>query len=844
MNQEFAIGTESHQPKVAAPRLPRRSAIAAAVASCFAAGTVFANPSGMTVVGGSATTSTSGNTLTITNSPGAILNWQAFSIGANEITRFLQQSAASSVLNRVTGGNPSQILGGLQSNGKVFLINPNGIVFGAGAQINVAGLVASTLNLSNEDFLAGRMRFTETPGAGSVINNGSIRTTQGGNVYLIAPDVQNTGLITSPGGEVVLAAGKSVELVDAGTPSLRVEINAPDNQALNMGQIVADSGRIGIYAGLIKNSGAIRADSAVVGENGRIVLKATGNTTLEAGSVLSASGPTGGSITVQSGDTTIVAGAIEATGSAGAGGTVQVLGNLVGLAGTASIDASGQTGGGTVLVGGDFQGKNPDIQNAFRTFVADGAVIKADALASGDGGKVIVWADDITRFYGSVYARGGADGGGGGFVEISGKRLLSFNGFVDVSAPHGKAGSILFDPETITIVAGVGANDGEVLDGQISFGDGGEGANFVIGEAALEALSGNVTLQANNSITVGPGLTGGGLTLTNAGTTLTLEAGNLITIDSPVTTDGYMRFYANNMAINQDITSLNDSIYLIPVNFSGTNINLGGADGAGVLGLSVAELNRVHVGAANVLQIGDGLFGGNIIVSAALLPGAGGATQNFQNLKLDTGGSIAINAPVTLAGAGNSLQLYSESDITQTGAGVITTQNLLADAYNGDVLLNAANNQVGVVAGRARNQFLFKNAQALTIGEVYGYSGVEVGGAEGSSSANIDISTIAGALTVQRPVRAYGADGGESGGLANILLSAPGGVTIDGPAGGRVEAYGGDGNTGGLAFIAILGGAGGVTVSGDGGEGGIVIAKGGIGYFGSGGDATVMMSRA
>ena len=90
------------------------------------------------------------------------LNWRSFSIAKDETTRFIQQSAASTVLNRVTGVDPSQILGVLQSNGRVFLINPNGIVFGAGAQIDTAGLVASTLNLSNQDFLAGRLRFTES----------------------------------------------------------------------------------------------------------------------------------------------------------------------------------------------------------------------------------------------------------------------------------------------------------------------------------------------------------------------------------------------------------------------------------------------------------------------------------------------------------------------------------------------------------------------------------------------------------------------------------------------------------------------------------------------------------
>ncbi|MBI2297124.1 MAG: filamentous hemagglutinin N-terminal domain-containing protein, partial [Betaproteobacteria bacterium] len=232
------------------------------------------------------------------------------------ITRFLQQSASSAVLNRVITQNPSSILGALQSNGRVFLINPNGIVFGAGAQIDVAGLVASTLNLSNADFLAGRLKFTEVPGAGSLVNQGTINAAQGGQVYLVGPSVKNEGLITSPKGEVILAAGNTVELVNPGTPNLRVEVAAADNEARNLGQIVADAGRVGIYAGLINHSGTIGADSAQVTEDGRIVLKATRNATLEAGSLTTANGPNGGSVTVQSGDTTLVSGTIEAKGLA------------------------------------------------------------------------------------------------------------------------------------------------------------------------------------------------------------------------------------------------------------------------------------------------------------------------------------------------------------------------------------------------------------------------------------------------------------------------------------------------------------------------------------------------
>ena len=278
-----------------------RKLIFVAVAACFVASAALANPTGPAVVNGTATIQQTGNLLQITNSPNAIINWQSYSIGAGEITRFLQQSASSAVLNRIISQNPSAILGALQSNGRVFLINPNGILFGAGAQIDVAGLIASTLNLANADFLAGRLRFTDVPGAGSMVNQGNITSVQGGQVYLVGPAVTNSGIITSPKGEVILAAGNSVELVNPGTPNLRVEIIAPDNQAINLGQIVADSGRVGIYGGLINHSGTIRADSAVATDDGRIVLKATESVTLEPTSVISASGTKGGEISVLAG---------------------------------------------------------------------------------------------------------------------------------------------------------------------------------------------------------------------------------------------------------------------------------------------------------------------------------------------------------------------------------------------------------------------------------------------------------------------------------------------------------------------------------------------------------------
>jgi filamentous hemagglutinin family protein len=385
---------------------------------------VLANPINPTVVAGSASFQSTGNALTITNANGTVIDWKGFSIGPGELTRFVQSNAASQVLNRVTGGDPSVILGALQSNGRVFLINQNGVAFGPGAQIDVGGFVVSSLGLSNADFLAGRLNFTQQDGAGGIVNQGVIRTATGGLIALIAPNVENHGVIQAPNGDVILAAGKSANLVDLQRPSIEVEVNAASNQALNVGQLVGRG--IGIYAGAIRHSGVASANTASLDQKGRVVFKAVGDT--------------------------LVSGRVEATNSVGGGGAVDILGDRVVLFDQATIDVSGVGAGGTALIGGNFQGKGPE-QNANMTYVGKDVKINADAVGAGNGGKVIVWADGTTRFYGGISARGGNEGGNGGFVEVSGKGILAFGGTADRSAPRGSAGTLLLDPTDLTISA-------------------------------------------------------------------------------------------------------------------------------------------------------------------------------------------------------------------------------------------------------------------------------------------------------------------------------------------------------------------------------------------------------
>ncbi len=305
----------------------------------FSTNVAFALPSGPQIANGQVSFNTLGNNLTVTNSPNSIINWLSFSIGGNEAVRFIQQNSASAVLNRITGQSPSQIFGLLQSNGRVFLVNPNGILFGQGSQINVAGLVASTLNINDQDFLAGKYNFTAGAVAGSIQHQGTITTPSGGSVYLIAPNIENSGIITSPQGTVLLAAGHSVQLVDSSNPDIAVVVSSPTDQAVNLGQIIAQSGTVGIYGALISQKGLVSADSATVGANGKIIFKASKSVTLDEGSVTSAQG--GGTISVladmQNG-TVNVAGTLDASApNGGNGGFIETSAASVKIADTAYV---------------------------------------------------------------------------------------------------------------------------------------------------------------------------------------------------------------------------------------------------------------------------------------------------------------------------------------------------------------------------------------------------------------------------------------------------------------------------------------------------------------------------
>jgi filamentous hemagglutinin family protein len=602
----------------------------AAVLLAFAVQTAQANPVGGNVVNGQANFSTTGNTLTVTNTPGTIINWQGFSINTNETTRFAQQSASSAVLNRVVGSDPSSILGTLQSNGRVFLINPNGILFGAGAVVDVAGLVASTLNLSNADFLAGNSHYTQVPGAVNISNAGSITAQgdgqQGGQIFLIAPNVENTGVITAPNGEILLAAGYSVDLVNTNNPNLRVNITAPAGDATNVGQLIASSGSLGLFGTVVRNSGVVNADSATM-QGGKIVFKAS--QLAEVGGTVSATGTTGG--------------------------TVQVLGNQVAVLG--NIDASGTNGGGTVLIGGDAHGANPDVPNAQFIYIDSNAIIKADATQNGNGGKVVVWADKVTQFNGNIFARGGAQSGNGGWVETSGKQTLGFAGIVDTTAVHGKTGSLLLDPTDITISLLAQTNTMTWNGLTFTFADTATGG---VATSNLNVAILTTQLGSSNVIVDTTSVNG-------------LGVGDITVMDSIAWTS------VNSLTLNATgagaiVVNPNTS-FLTAV--SPLSIN---ASGGGSLVMKTAGGSISIFANAGVNITGGGSFTANaggatgaIAINSAINTGAGA-------INLTTTGALVINSPITAA----TITGLGATGVTLGAAGTLTS----SAAGNG-IVLNA-----------------------------------------------------------------------------------------------------------------------------------------------------------
>lgn len=381
-----------------------------------------ARPQGGAVVAGSASIAATANTTTINQtSQRTAITWTGFDVGSNQAVQFNQPNSGAIALNRVTGSDPSQIAGRITANGTIVLVNPSGVVFSQGAQVNAQSVLITTADVSTQNFMNGKLVF-DTPGKANamIVNRGTITVAQAGLAGLVAPGVANSGVINARMGKVVLAgaATHTVDLYGDGMMSIDVTKQVtqapvgPDGKTVsalvtNTGTIRVDGGNVvltasavdGIVSTLIDAGGKISANTTASGRSGTIVLHGVG-----------------GSVTIE-GD---VSAAGRAAGTSG--GAVQVLAtDTVALGPTARLNVSGRAGGGTVALGTTLARASggPAVvptQTAKTVTVSAGAKVSANATRSGNGGKVVILSTDQTTMAGTLSATGGNSAGNGGFV--------------------------------------------------------------------------------------------------------------------------------------------------------------------------------------------------------------------------------------------------------------------------------------------------------------------------------------------------------------------------------------------------------------------------------------------
>lgn len=639
----------------------KKFAATTAILATLSSGEVLAMPQDGTVVAGNATITQNAGSMSINQSTDKVaINWQSFNIGANEKVAFNQPTSHSVALNRIIGNNASDIYGQLTANGKVFLVNPNGVLFAPGSEVNVGGLVASTLGISDADFLRGNYSFKGDNGIGTVVNQGTLSAKDGNYIVLVGTKVNNSGNIIANGGTAALVAGGQVFLDSPGDGMVNLVVNqaAVDAAVNNSGTIQANGGQAlltgrasgDLLFSVINNTGMIAAKS-VHEQNGVIILDGGTSGSVQVSGVLDASGQEAGQ----------------------SGGTVKILGEKVSILGSTEVDASGTVGGGQILIGGNLQGSGPE-QHAVSVSMEKSAVIKADATTQGNGGKVILWSDEDTRFHGAISAKGGINGGNGGLVETSGKQYLAADGNVTVAAPKGQGGTWLLDPRNVTIQA-----TGQSVSG---------GTYVPTGDSAIvDVNSINTALSGGSNVLITTGDTG-------------TQDGN-ITVASNITKTGANEATLTLSAANNIIVKANTGITAsdgkLNVNFDAD------ADGkyGGAIQMQGGSSIVTHGGNIAMYGQGDNVAGyarsittamdGIQLLGTTLNSGSGNITLRGQNTATINGTAKGVG--ISLASSGNQL-ISNGGTITIVGdagdKGISITDNAAQlSAGSGAIILKA-----------------------------------------------------------------------------------------------------------------------------------------------------------
>ena len=434
---------------------------------------VYALPKGGTISSGAGKIDSSSSSLTVTQTTNKIIiNWESFSIGNNESVIFLQPDSSSSALNNVLGNSRTVVEGNLAANGQIVLSNPNGIFISPTAKINVASLIASTLKISEQDFLDGLYKFSQDPNKplASILNEGRIHASD--FAALIAPSVNNKGVVIAKLGTVALASGEATTIDFVGNDLIAFTIKKPvEGQVLdkdgnlisdrisNSGSIQADGGQVILTA---KNASSIIRDvinveglitaKTVTKKNGRIFIGGGNQGNVNVAGTLDASGQNpgdqGGKITVAGASVTVDKGSIQAKGNDAKGGEVTIIGtDLVSAAGV--LDVSGKTGGNVNITTGGLsisapvlakgttgQGGSININTLFKSWEVVDALLD---VSGASGGSIKHFADQQITTSGKYIAIG--TDGKGGSIDVTANALKFLSSTIDASGTMG-GGSI------------------------------------------------------------------------------------------------------------------------------------------------------------------------------------------------------------------------------------------------------------------------------------------------------------------------------------------------------------------------------------------------------------------
>src|SRR5919199_2936915 len=660
-----------------------------------------------------------------------------FGLSEGQTANFLTNPNIQNILGRITGGNPSLINGLIQvtgGNSNLFLMNPAGLIFGPSSSLNVPGsfnaTTATGIGFGNQWFSAignnnwaslignpNSFAFTAKPG-GSIVNAGNLTVTPGQGLSLVAGTVVNTGQLNAPGGNILISAvpdNNLVRISQAGNLlSLDIVPTATGGSLPNNWTQPVLS-----LPELLTGKGAEQATSLTVNPNGEVVL---------AGSV---------AVPVTAG-TAIASGTLNVSGDTG--GNVNILGEKVGVI-AGNINASGINGGGNVLIGGDYQGLGT-VPNALRTFVSRDSTINADAVSNGQGGRVIVWADEATRFNGNITARGGLFSGNGGFAEVSGKQSLDFQGLVDLRSTFGIAGTLLLDPTDITISTGADAG-GTLAGGAFWALAGASSINYGtlenhlrLGKVTNYSGNGAIVLTAGNAILVNAPLvtTGGDISLTSTNGINTavdiyssaISAGNSGAISLSTTAGGNIT--TRSLVSNNSVPGRNAG-----------NITLTVTGGPGAIDTTVGELDS-QSSSGNGGAISLSTAGGNITTKKLLSFSGGPGTGGGMTLRV-TGGTGAIDISAGFLDASSKVGNGGAIALSTTG-GNISAGNV--KSYSSDPVGNGGNITFSVTEGTGSI-----NTTVGGIGILDSTAGTANSGTSGYGGA-ITLSTVGGNITTKK----------------------------------------------------------------------------------------------